>query len=139
MKSKNNKPHPFSPCLTPAESSRPTTLLLSFAVNTAQKIHNFTAEMIKLGTLKNEQTKPTTNPRNARRLNYFRVKYGVENKAEIHAILGCSRNEICHCLFQPPGPAKRLQHMYPPFPGEGSPAKNNKQQNEPILPQVPDA
>jgi hypothetical protein len=32
--------------------------MLSFAFNTAQKIHNITGEMTKLGALKNEETKP---------------------------------------------------------------------------------
>jgi len=95
MKARNHKTSAFSPCIRSDKYRRPATLARSFAVNTAQKTHNFTREMTKLGALKNEQTKPTTNPRNARRPNYFRAKYVVENKAEIHAILGYGGEVAC--------------------------------------------
>ena len=59
MKLKNEKTNPFSPCLSLVETNRSPTRTLTFAVKTAQKIHNITGEMHKLGTLKNEETKPT--------------------------------------------------------------------------------
>jgi hypothetical protein len=58
MKLKNDKTIPFSPCVTLADINRPATLLLSSAMNNAQKFHNITSEMLKSGTLKNEQTNP---------------------------------------------------------------------------------
>ena len=59
MKLKNDKTNPFSHRVALAETGRPAGKMLSFAINTAQKIHNITGEMTKLGPPKIEQTKPT--------------------------------------------------------------------------------
>ena len=95
MKSKNDKTNPFSSSVALAETNRPATRMLSSAVNTAQKIYNISGEMTKLGTPKDEQTNPTTNPRNARHRKYLRINFGVENMAEIHAILGLGHTIDC--------------------------------------------
>ena len=68
MKLKNDKTNPFPGGVTlletvtdfiaGADQRSAAHKVLSFAVNTAQKIHNITGEMTKLGTPKNEQTKP---------------------------------------------------------------------------------
>jgi len=63
MKLKNEKTNPFSPCLSLVETNRSPTRTLTFAVKTAQKIHNITGEMTNLGTLKNEETNPTFHTR----------------------------------------------------------------------------
>jgi len=59
MKLKNDKTNPFSLCVALAETNRPASPILSFAVNTQQKIHKSTTDLQKLGTPKNEQTNPT--------------------------------------------------------------------------------
>jgi len=68
MKLKNDKTNPFPGGVTlletvtdfiaGADQRSAAHKVLSFAVNTAQKIHSITGEMTKLGTLKNEETKP---------------------------------------------------------------------------------
>ena len=58
MKSINDKTNPFSPCVGLEATNRPASPILSFAVNTAQKNHKSTTDLHKLGTLKNEETKP---------------------------------------------------------------------------------
>ena len=52
MKLRNDKTNPFSRVAILAKIYHSGTPMLTFAVKTAQKIHNITGEMLNLGTLK---------------------------------------------------------------------------------------
>jgi len=86
MQLKNVKTNPFSPRAIHTEANHRPDRMPLFAINTAQKNRNFTGKMTKLGALKNEETKPTANPGNARPCNCLRRKMTNKNKGNIHAI-----------------------------------------------------
>ena len=75
MKSKNDKTNPFPGRVTfsgtasdlnaGADRRSAAHKMLSLAINTAQKNIRFTTDLTKLGTLKNEETNPTFQPRSA--------------------------------------------------------------------------